>query len=154
MKIIKLTQGKEALVSDEDFDYLNQFSWHLNVSPTDNFYAQRSWREGKKGYGQLMQKAVAERMKLTGRLTFKDGNRLNCQRENLIPELQRGLRRSIPKSGYRGVYAGYKGKWNAQISHRQKTVHLGCFTSIDEAAKAYDKKARELFGDYAVLNFS
>ena len=32
--------------------------------------------------------------------------------------------------------------------------HLGCFESEEEAAKAYDKKAKPVWGGYAFLNFN
>lgn len=35
----------------------------------------------------------------------------------------------------------------------KKTSYLGYFTDEVEAAKAYDKKAYELHGDKAILNF-
>lgn len=52
------------------------------------------------------------------------------------------------KSGFKGVSFD-RGKWVA----RTKGVHLGRFTDPVEAARAYDKKAIELFGEFANLNF-
>lgn len=44
------------------------------------------------------------------------------------------------------------GKWLAQIMHNYKNHCLGYFASETEAAKAYNKKAIELFGEFANVN--
>lgn len=46
-----------------------------------------------------------------------------------------------------------KKKWTAQIKVNEKHIHIGCFKTQKEAARAYDKKALELFGKFAKLNF-
>lgn len=44
------------------------------------------------------------------------------------------------------------GKWLSYLWHNGKRVHLGTFTEEINAAKAYNRMARELFGDNAILN--
>jgi len=59
--------------------------------------------------------------------------------------------RKINSTGYRGV-AKYYNKWRSQV-WEGKTVLIGTFGTKEQAAKAYDKKAYELYGDKAILNF-
>ena len=47
---------------------------------------------------------------------------------------------STNRSGYRGVsWHKSVGKWISKIALNNKSNHLGCFTSSEEAARAYDK---------------
>lgn len=56
-------------------------------------------------------------------------------------------------SKYKGVHWRKDiNKWVARISHRNKRIHLGCFDDEREAAKAYNEKALELWGEFARLN--
>ena len=63
------------------------------------------------------------------------------------------------RSGYKGVYQmpeKYKlnKRFQAHIQPKgQKRLRLGYYLTAEEAAKAYDKKAKELFGEFAELNF-
>jgi len=44
-------------------------------------------------------------------------------------------------------------KWHVELWSRGKKVFAGSFKDEVEAARAYDRKAVELFGEYAHLNF-
>jgi len=57
-------------------------------------------------------------------------------------------------SGLRGVtYEKTRNKWQSRITTHGKCTHLGRFATKEEAARAYDKKAIELFGIGCYLNF-
>lgn len=58
------------------------------------------------------------------------------------------------KSGYKGVSLETKtGKFKAEICCSYKKYTLGRFNTAEDAARAYDVKAKELFKEFAVLNF-
>lgn len=74
------------------------------------------------------------------RLVNKSQNQMNARKGNI--------------SGFKGVYwHKHTGRWTAAATHKRKKHFLGYFKDRFEAAKAYDKKAQELFGEYALLNF-
>ena len=58
-------------------------------------------------------------------------------------------------SSYQGVtFDKAKGKFLARISAQGHSHFLGYFKTDIEAAKAYDKAAREFHGEFATTNFS
>jgi hypothetical protein len=150
MKEIPLTQGKVALVDDEDYPHLSAFKWHLNAG-----YAARShpW-DGKRRrtfmHDQLLPAPP-------GFFTdHRNRNRLDNRRENLriSTRSQNAANRRLPRtntSGFRGVHRSGRG-WAATITCAGKHYYLGTFDTPEEAATAYDKKALELFGEFASLN--
>lgn len=57
-------------------------------------------------------------------------------------------------SKYRGVSMVYSGRgFRASIRTGKRTIPLGRFDNEEEAARAYDKAARELHGEFANPNF-
>jgi hypothetical protein len=60
-------------------------------------------------------------------------------------------------SKYKGIYYDKTGqrrkRWRAVVQNGDKIEKLGRFLTEIDAAKAYDKRAKEIFGDKAVLNF-
>jgi len=84
----------------------------------------------------------------------KDGDPLNNRRNNLriASSSDNGAnRKHWAASGYKGVYV-HETRWRAQITKNQKRHHLGLFETPEEAARAYNTAAVELFGEYAHLN--
>ena len=87
-----------------------------------------------------------------------DGNPSNNKIENLrlstIQENSRnsGKARTVKKSQYKGVWKKNNG-WEAGIVVDDKIVARKSFLNEIDAALWYDLKAKELFGDYAKVNF-
>lgn len=62
-------------------------------------------------------------------------------------------RRAIKSNKPKGITLAKGGKkWQGQIRLDRKIYHLGVYETKDEAAHAYNKKAVEFFGEFAVLN--
>ena len=58
------------------------------------------------------------------------------------------------RSKYKGLeYDKIQKKWKARIQHDGRKIYLGSFAKEIDAAKAYDEKAKVLFGQFAHLNF-
>ena len=154
MKEIKLTKGMVALVDDEDYEWLNQFKWYAGKG-WNTYYASRNAKLNGKRI--LLNMHVAIMGTSTGLVDHIDGDGLNNQRYNLrrCTRAQNGMNRSPNKnstSKYKGVYKA-KGKYVAAIAVNGTQAYLGTFTLDSDAAKAYDKAAKEHFGEFAYLNF-
>lgn len=88
-----------------------------------------------------------------------DRNRLNNNISNLrwvdkTTNQQNRNKKNNASSQYYGVQYRAKGKpWECAINHKRKYYYIGTFDTEHEAARAYDVKARELYGETARLNF-
>ncbi len=84
MREINLTRGEVALVSDEDYQYLNQFKWYARDNTKNKtFYARRGVRVNGKNGGIFMHRDI---LKVTDRKIQVDHinhDTLNNTRENL-----------------------------------------------------------------------
>jgi len=68
-------------------------------------------------------------------------------------QINKGLQKNNT-TGYKGVsFIKKHRKYRATIRINGKSMYLGEFESAKGAAFAYDNKAKELFGNFAKLNF-
>ncbi len=155
MKKIKLTQGKYALVDDCDFEWLNKWKWFYG---NGGYAARNSPTVNGKRKAIYMHRVIMKTPE--GEETdHKDMNGINNQRGNLrtCTKSQNCMNRRRYKnsiSKYKGVsWKKETGRWGASIKFNQKQLHIGYFTCEEKAGKAYDKLAKELFGEFAYLNF-
>ena len=163
MKEIPLTQGKIALVDDEDFEKIKAHKWFALRAKGTNFYAARSVRKIERGTVNIIRIFMhREIMNPPDGLEtdHKDGNGLNCQKDNLriCTRQENGRNRKKWKdtvSCFKGVYwKKDRKKWGAHIKFDGKTKHVGYFKEEENAAAAYDAEAKKLFGEFARGNFA
>lgn len=155
-KQIALSKNKGfALVDDDDFDYINQWNWHLSIVKRKLYAKRFDYSTGKRVSISMHATILG---KVDGfEIDHKDGDGLNNQRSNLrySTHVQNIRNRKIGinnKTGYKGVTL-HRGKIRAQIGYERHYIHIGYFETFEEAAKAYDNKAIELFGEFAMTNY-
>ncbi len=154
MKKIKLTQGKVALVDNEDFEYLNQFKWYALNPFKDLWYAVRSApREEGKTRGVIrMHKVIINTNKLVDHI---DGDGLNNQRGNLreATVTQNNVNRKKRSKGVETIKKLYKGKqyiyYRARCRKEGKDYLSKQYPTHEEAAVAYVELSKSLYGEFA-----
>jgi hypothetical protein len=153
MKTLKLAGkygfGSHALVDEDDYELLKQYRWYRNK-------VGYVWRYVGRSMVYLHREIM--RFPKTREVDHVNGNRLDNRKINLRTCTHAENRRNNRlqknnRSGYIGVnWVKRAGKWRAEIQHNYKSIHVGLFDNRLDAAKARDKKAKELWGEHASLN--
>lgn len=152
-KLIPLTQGKFAIVDADDYDWLVQYKWHCRRFK-NNFYAFRQMHNKAISMHRVIINAPKELL-----VDHIDCNGLNNRNSNLrLCTYAQNACNKRPKhnsgSKYKGIsFHRRDKKWEVQICHNGKFKYLGGYDSEIDAATAYDRKAEQLFGEFAYLNF-
>jgi len=156
MKEIQLTQGKVALVDDEDFDRVNQFKWCARRS-NKIFYVLRNVLQPDGAYkSQLLHQFL---MPGVSQIDHRNGDGLDNQKSNLRPashsqNIANSRKSSGCSSKFKGVHwDNIRSLWAAQIRINWAKLNLGRYESEEDAAHVYDYAAKIYFGEFARLNF-
>lgn len=142
-----------AEVDDINYEYLNTFSWFIKKGQ-NTVYAV-TLIDNKHVY---MHQMVLCNNDDNLTIDHGDGKGLNNQQLNLrlatkSQQAQNSLKRRNSLSNYKGVYYHkVNQKWVARISCKGIKRNLGNFKTEIAAAKAYNIAAKELFGEFALLN--
>lgn len=155
-KLIPLSQGKYAVVDDEDYDFLMELP---------NSSRNSKWRRTNFGYARLN---INDTYLLMHRLVmnappYKDvdhinRNKLDNRKSNLrVCSAQDNRRNSglsrLNTSGTKGVhYVVSRNKWQARIGINYKRISLGYYDSLDEAVKVREQAVLQHFKDFAPSN--
>lgn len=151
MKTMKvaMTKGMFALVDADDYPLVSQTVW-LPHPGGRNMYAARS-------SDRRTMHTLITGWPLTDHI---NGNGLDNRRANLRQatvaqnQWNARLRKQVKTSQFKGVYLRSGKYWVAAIKLGGKTRYLGAHGTEAAAALAYDAAAREMFGEFAALNFA
>lgn len=150
---------QSILVDDEDYDRVKQYKWWYNSS-TENIYTPIRNNQAKiKQQNIELARFILNLTDPAIQADHKDRNRFNNLRENLRKcnnqqNCSNRAKQANNTSGFKGVYLDKRdNKWFAAIKNNSKNKSLGRFDSKEAAAKAYDRAAKRLFGEFACLNF-
>ena len=144
---IPLTHGRFAKIDKEDIDKVREYAWHCD------YY----------GYAVTTQKKIKKDIKMHRLVTdcpkdmivdHKNHDTTDNRKQNLrickkIDNQRNQAKSKTNKSGMIGVSWSKKlSKWTAQVYLKDKKIHIGVFTDFEEAVKAREKKAREIYGEF------
>ena len=169
---VKLKNADEnVLLDDHVYEALTEDPYLAKVDFVNNLRRhssgcavfQKTWKKAEGGYKTetiYLHRLIAERFLIDTRsnkknlVGAKNSNKLDCRLENLVwrsRSVASRQRKTSSKVGYTGVYKE-NNRYRAVISVNRKSVHIGMFDSPEEAALAYNKKSRELYGEDGKIN--
>lgn len=156
IKFVELSRGFYSFVDDEDFEKISKISWYYAPKHT-NSYALGRIRKNNKWIGTSMHRHIL-RVAKGSFVDHINGNGLDNRKCNLrictLSNNQWNRRKLKGKySKYKGVtFDKTVGTWQATLMVNYKRVFSRRFKTQEAAAEAYNKKALEMFGEYACLN--
>jgi hypothetical protein len=150
-RYIPLTRGLWAIVDEADYERLSQYHWIASPSGGGKIYARRNTKHGT----ILMHREITNAPPGMC-VDHWDRNTLNNHLDNLrVCRPDQNGHNKPPRgrrSKFKGVYPRGD-KWYALVKHKGKLYYLGTFDREIDAAQARDRKALELEGEFAYLNF-
>lgn len=151
---VPLTKGKVALVDKEDYEEVSKYNWYCSTLG----YAVRNYKKRDGSRGKKFMHREILRAPKDKNIDHVNHNTLDNRKDNLrfANKSKNGMNRQVNSNnttGYKGVILRKDTKkYRAHITKNSKRYWLGQYETVEKAAKAYNKKAIELFGEYAKLN--
>ena len=151
--------NKECIIDTEDYDKIKKYRWWISKKKKDHtFYVMAHIYYGKERLKKKLHRIILNIDDSKILVDHKNFDGLDNRKNNLrsCTYQENAMNRQIIKtysSKYKGVCLdkAYK-KWVANIKFNDKTIYLGRFNDEEQAAKAYNEKAKELFGKFSCLN--
>lgn len=151
--LVPLTQGQFGIIDIEDIAFAKSHNWVAVKHAT--YYMTTTEKTHKKYYHRLIMNCPPGKQIDHINHDGLDNRKINLRITD-ASQNSRNTRKTfrLTTSKFKGVYWDKSRKlWAATIRINYKHKTIGRFKNEIEAAKAYDKKAKELFGEYSCLNF-
>lgn len=153
---VPLSKGQHAKIDKEDV-WILKYKWHASWQPTaKTYYAYRTMNGRKKAMHRVLLDPP-DGMDVHHR----NGNGLDNRRSNIVVCTRGQNLAARPGWGrypkgvvFRAERTG-KGQacYEAKISIEGRKIYLGRRDTPEEAGRLYDEAAKELYGEFASLNF-
>lgn len=145
MKIISLTKNAVAIVDDEDYEVVNSITWYYN----GRYAARKTNGKTILLHRFIMKPSIGFVIDHINGDTL-DNRKCNLRICNQSQNRANSKRSKTNKSGYKGVCFDKRlKKYRAYIKKDGVMYNLGLYITAKDAGKAYNKKALELFGEFA-----
>jgi hypothetical protein len=147
--IMTFPNGTEFLIDTKDYEKLKSFTWHR----TNVGYAATKIEGTETKLHRFIMNAPADIQVDHINLNRYDNRKLNLRFATHKENHRNVGLQSNNTSGVKGVrYYKARSKYVAKIKVDGKSIHLGYYTTLLEAACAYDQAALKYFGEFAWLN--
>ncbi len=158
MKQVPLTKGYFALVDDCDFEELMKYRWFVDVRRHGIYIKRYKPTEFGKNGNIYLHRQIMGVTDINIKVDHINGNQLDNRRENLrlCSQAQNLMNRKPRKENVHGLKGAYRtpaGRWQSKLMANGIRLYIGTYDTPEAAARAYDQKAIELFGEFANLNF-
>jgi hypothetical protein len=147
-----------VFIDHDDEDLFFSYKWKIKVSKSNYIIccSQTIDKKTKKRKTLWLHQIIKPKPNNKVRAFFKDGNRLNCKKENIEyvsnSFFSHRFSKNRIKSNSSVSFKGVTQLFQSRIKFNKKLHIIGQFKSSQEAAKAYNEKAIELYGSKAKLN--
>lgn len=149
-------KGYKVQIDEEDYERVTSLKWWVQIAHGNVYFYHKFWNPEKthKHNVSLQRFLLGLQPHDKRQGDHINGNTLDNRRSNLrictIAENTRNMKRhKSNQTGFKGIQLNKKsGKYIARICVNLKQIHLGYFSTPEEAHTAYCEASKKYHGEY------